>query len=127
MPNSLIIGQASESLLKQVEKDGFDCTVANSLADAHVAMAKDGFDLVIADLELPDASGLELLPTLADRPRSDLVLVTGQGSLESAVEAFRGGAVDYLTLPVDLTRLRTLLARTLLAARGRGVPPWVSV
>ena len=120
MPSSLIIGQASETLLKLVEKDGFDSTVGSSLADACVSMATRAFDLVIADLELPDGSGLELLPLLADRPRSDLVLVTKQGSLESAVEAFRGGAVDYLTLPVDVARLRTLLARTRCAAERSG-------
>lgn len=120
MPSSLIIGAASELLLKLVEKDGFDCTVGSSLADARASMREHGFDLVIADLDLPDGNGLDLLSELADQPQSDLVLVTNQGSVETAVEAFRAGAADYLTTPIDAARLRMLLARTRRATQLRG-------
>ncbi len=109
-----------EALQKLVEAEGFAVTSGTSLAEARAALQSTSFDLLVIDLRLPDGTGLELLPLLEERPTSDLVLVTGQASVETAVEAFRGGAVDYLTKPIDTARLRGLLARSRRAAQLRG-------
>jgi len=113
MPRCLILGSTSERLLKLVERAGLDATVGQSLADAAAALDRDRFDLALADVELPDGTGLELVPLLANagEPRAELVLVTPLASLEAAVDAFRGGAADVLSIPADVGRLRTLLAR----------------
>jgi FixJ family two-component response regulator len=56
----------------------------------------------------PDGSGLEIAPTCAEQG-VDLVVITGQATVETAVEALRAGAADFLTKPVDAARLKTLL------------------
>ena len=77
-----------------------DVTVAPTAAAA--LEAGGGFDLALLDVQLPDASGLELLPQLRNRaPHAEMVLMTGQGSLESAIEAVRHGAFAYLLKPFD--------------------------
>ena len=70
--------------------------------------------IVLTDLVMPNRSGLELLRALADQlGEITVVLLTAQGSVESAVDAMREGAYDYLTKPVDPQRLRILLERVL--------------
>jgi DNA-binding NtrC family response regulator len=66
---------------------------------------------VLLDLELPDGNGLDLLPDLEHQPEAEVVIITGHGSMGSAIAAFRGGAVDYLEKPVDLERLQSIASR----------------
>jgi DNA-binding NtrC family response regulator len=67
-------------------------------------------DVVLVDLRLPDLNGLDVLRTIREiHPECAVVLMTGHASVETAVEAVRLGALDYLTKPLDLDRLRDLL------------------
>jgi DNA-binding NtrC family response regulator len=91
--------------------------------------AKDGLDaldkviawspmIVITDLKMPRMDGLELLERLADQPNQiAVVMLTAQGSIDSAVDAMKMGAYDYIQKPVDPTRLRAILQN---AARQQG-------
>ena len=83
-------------------------------------LEQESFDLLITDLQLPDGTSLDLLPLLEERPVMDLVLVTGHASVDTAVQALRGGAIDYLTKPIDVQRLEKVLAHVKRAARLRG-------
>ena len=97
------------ALLELVEREGFTVTGAASLGEARTALARATAGLVLTDLVLPDGSGLELI----DASRGvggQVVLITGHASVDTAVEALRRGVVDYLTKPVDLARLKTILA-----------------
>jgi DNA-binding NtrC family response regulator len=68
-------------------------------------------DLVMVDLRMPDVAGLEIVRALRDADsKSMIVLMTGYGSIDSAVEAVKLGAADYLTKPFDLQRLRDTFA-----------------
>ena len=91
--------------------------VAEEAVDGEDALAKiESFRpaIVLTDLVMPRRSGLELLRALHDRLREvTVILLTAQGSVESAVEAMRDGAYDYLTKPVDAQRLKILLDRVL--------------
>jgi DNA-binding NtrC family response regulator len=71
-------------------------------------------DLVIADLVMPGIDGMELLGRLKrEFPTTAVIILTGQGTIDSAVQAIKDGAYDYLTKPVDPTRLQLILDRAL--------------
>ena len=74
--------------------------------------------IVITDFKMPRMNGMELLERLADEPRSiAVILLTAQGSIDTAVDAMKSGAYDFLSKPVDPARLRNILAN---ATRQRG-------
>jgi DNA-binding NtrC family response regulator len=108
-----------EALHDLVAGEGVETRLAGCVGEAKQSIEAAPVDLVLCDLILPDGRALDLLPSLEDHPETDFVLVTGQATLDSAVEAFRGGAVDYLTKPIDVSRLRAILARLKRAHRLR--------
>src|SRR5205807_2628327 len=80
-------------------------------------------DVIVLDLQLPDRSGLEISPEiLALDPKRPVVFITAHGTTETAIEAMKGGAFDYLVKPVDLDRLSQVLDRAFEAARLMHVP-----
>ncbi|MFT5150749.1 MAG: two-component system response regulator HydG, partial [Planctomycetota bacterium] len=102
----------AESLADGLEIDGYICTVAGSGQQGVECMQEDEFDAVLTDLVMNDKSGLEVLKEAkALQPSAPVLLVTGHGSIESAVDAMRLGAEDYLTKPVKLVELRAKLAK----------------
>jgi len=113
VPHALLIDDdpgTLRALAEWVEQEAFSVSTAANLEQARAALDDSIPDLVVIDLHLPDGTGLELLEDLRDLPETQVLMVTGQGSINSAVEAMRGGVVDYLTKPVDLRRLRRILA-----------------
>ena len=96
-------------LTELVEREGFAVTSAPTLARAREEIAATVPDIVLVDIHLPDGSGLELLDDQGPAA-PEVVLITGQASVETAVDALRRGAADYLTKPVDFPRLKTVLA-----------------
>ncbi len=88
------------------------------LAQAREKLAQQRFDVVITDMRLPDGRGIELLHELRERHRSErCVVITAFGSAENAVESLKAGAFDYLTKPVDLQQLRSVIASAVIGAR----------
>ncbi len=90
------------------------CTVAKAenLAQAETILARESFDLVMLDIRLPDGDGqkfLEHLATLPERPL--VVVVTGHGSIESAVSCMRAGAFDYLMKPFSPSQIDVILKK----------------
>ena len=111
MAHALIVDDSAstlESLEQLVKLEGFTTATAATMDQARVELAKQPPDVVLVDLNLPDGSGLSLFDSingLSDTPPA-VVLITGQASLDSAVEALRRGVSDYLTKPLDVERLR---------------------
>jgi len=93
--------------------EGFAVTGARSLSEAREHLAKGPVDLVLIDLVLPDGDGIALLRELKETTRSDVILVSGVATVDSAIEALRLGALDYLTKPLDNRRLKAVLAHVL--------------
>ena len=92
-----------------VEREGHTCRAVASLAAARVELERFSPDLILLDLELGDGAGLDLLEP--DRAwDAEVVVVTGHATVETAVGALRRGVTDYLTKPVDRTRLKATLA-----------------
>jgi two-component system nitrogen regulation response regulator GlnG len=82
-----------------------------------------GPDVVVLDLQLPDRPGLEVFHEIqALDPKRPVLFITAHGTTETAIEAMKGGAFDYLVKPVDLDRLSQVLDRAFEAARLMGVP-----
>ena len=91
--------------------EGFDVATTVSGEDAMTQIRQRPVDLVLLDLRMPGVTGLDVLRSIREiGPRVKVVLMTGYGTIDSAVEAVKLGAVDYLTKPFDLPRLRQLLA-----------------
>ncbi len=87
-------------------------TVANNLAQAQACLAKEPFDLMILDLRLPDGDGLKFLEQVATLPEHPLVvMVTGFGSIESAVACMRAGAFDYVLKPFSPSQIDVILRK----------------
>ncbi len=98
------------ALAGRLEDEGFSTETAGSLAEARAALATRTYDLVLVDILLPDGNGLELAGELEPSLPTVVVFVTGHATVDTAVQAFRDGAVDYLTKPVDLRRLKSIAA-----------------
>ncbi len=89
---------------------GFETHTAATLEEATGLLGEHDFDVVVADLVLPDAEGLDLLDALEDADRSrPVILITAHGSVDLAVEAMKRGATDFLTKPLDFDKLRALV------------------
>ena len=114
MSHVLIVDDDSntrEALVAIAQAEGFTTAGAGSVAEARIQLVRQRPDVVLMDLRLPDGSGMDLFEDLEDRSSIETILITGHASVESAVEALRLGASDYLTKPVNLQRLKAVLAR----------------
>lgn len=94
-----------------IRQEGFDVTTAGSLAEARSALRGLRPALLLVDLALPDGNGLELAHEMLDESSVHVILITGYASLDSAIEALRMRTFDYLTKPLNLDHLRSLLMR----------------
>jgi DNA-binding NtrC family response regulator len=80
--------------------------VASNGLEAIEKIEKDLFDLVLTDLKMPEMGGIELLKTIkGTRPELTVIIMTAHGSIETAVEAMKKGADDYITKPIDFNEL----------------------
>jgi len=85
---------------------GFSVEVAQDGLEAIQKVEKDVFDLVLTDMKMPEMDGIELLKMIkGTRPEVMVILMTAHGSIETAVEAMKIGANDYITKPIDLNEL----------------------
>ncbi len=83
-------------------REGIKVTTCTSASSALEMVATHDFDLVLTDLSMPEMGGLELCErVLGTRPNVPVLVITGQGSLETAIGAMRVGAYDFITKPVD--------------------------
>jgi DNA-binding NtrC family response regulator len=91
---------------------GFSCDEAESAETASTRLETDPPDLVLTDLKLPNQSGVDLLKHIKSvLPRSEVAIMTGHGSIESAVDAMKLGAYDYIEKPFRVEKMRLLLQR----------------
>ncbi|TPQ41640.1 MULTISPECIES: sigma-54-dependent transcriptional regulator [Cupriavidus] len=101
---------ACAALAEIVALEGFTASTAGSLREARLQIGWRMPDVILADLRLPDGNGLELFAEVASSG-VEIILTTGYASVDSAVEALRSGATDYLVKPINVARLQTVLKR----------------
>jgi two-component system, NtrC family, response regulator AtoC len=98
------------ALAELIEGQGFTTQTAGTLRDARALIGQRTPDIALVDLYLPDGQGVDLLTSQALGVATKVVFMTGHADVESAVQALRLGASDYLTKPLDIGRLKGLLA-----------------
>jgi DNA-binding NtrC family response regulator len=106
----------ADSLAELLSAAGHEAVARGTLADGLDALSRapEPFQVVISDIALPGSDGLELLQRIGrEHPATAVVMLTGYGTVETAVKALRLGAVDYLTKPVSESDLHSALERAL--------------
>ena len=112
------IRELLEITLGRMNLDTFS---ARNLGEAQALLGKEAFDLCLTDMRLPDGTGLDLVQHIQQRfPQLPVAMITAYGNLETAINALKAGAFDFLTKPVDLTRLRELVSSALRLAANSG-------
>ncbi|HEW79939.1 MAG TPA: sigma-54-dependent Fis family transcriptional regulator [Phycisphaerales bacterium] len=103
-----------DSLTEFLSLEGFRTSGAETLKSAVAELQKQNHCLVITDVNLPDGDGFELLDMVRkDHPQTVVIVITGYGTIESAVKAIKRGAYDYLTKPIVDDELRLAVDRAL--------------
>jgi two-component system, NtrC family, response regulator AtoC len=103
---------ACELLSAGLSRKGFQVTFRTTAEEALERLAAEDFDVVVTDMNMPGMSGLELCERIAgSRPDVPVVVITGFGSMETAVLAIRAGAYDFITKPFEMDALRLTLER----------------
>ncbi|HQY05221.1 MAG TPA: sigma-54 dependent transcriptional regulator [Lacunisphaera sp.] len=116
VPSVLIVDDEKHTRegLQQALQEHYDVSVAASADEAFNLMDAQEFEVIVTDLRMPGKSGLKVIDkalALANKPA--VIMMTAYGSIDSAVEAMKRGAVDFLTKPVQIERLEILIQRAL--------------
>jgi len=116
-PNILVIDDEQlnrEALTLLLKGAGYQVRSAGSGEEALTILRQTAFDIVITDLFLPGVSGIGILKQVKnDAPDTNVIVITGQGSAETAVEAMKQGAFDYITKPLNFEELKVQINKAL--------------
>jgi two-component system response regulator HydG len=104
----------ADAIAEALERVGHACVVVTEPRRALALIADDGFDLVITDLVMHEVDGMEILRRAREAdPEAEVIVVTGHGTIETAVQAIRQGARDFITKPPNIVELRDRVAKAL--------------
>jgi two-component system response regulator HydG len=107
-------GAHAEAAAESLARSGYDCSVATSGTEGLQRLENDGYDVVLTDLVMRDISGNEIVRKVkASSPETEVIVMTGYPSYETALEAMDVGAYDYLNKPIDLNILRAKIKKAL--------------
>jgi two-component system sensor histidine kinase/response regulator len=111
---------SATTLMQMLAKHGFTVSGAHSAGEALSLLRSESFDLLLADLMLPQINGIELLrQAQAINPHLMGIMITGHGAIDAAVDAIRSGAHDYILKPFNLTVVVPVIERALATRRLR--------
>ncbi len=113
MPHLLIVDDdpaIRETLAEIGRESGFSVALAGSVKDALIQLERHIPDLVLTDIRLPEGSGMDIFKNDA-AASAEVVVMTGHGTVDNAVQALRLGATDYLVKPICMERLNGIFAR----------------
>src|SRR5436309_5686622 len=99
-------------VLHELLNDAYDCSEVSSGEEALEAVGHESFDLVLSDIMMGGITGLEMVPqVLKQSPDTVVIMISGEQNIESAIEALRAGAFDYITKPFDLQHVEAAVKR----------------
>jgi DNA-binding response OmpR family regulator len=111
MEDDLSVAQGLEMVLRE---DGFDVNLAGTGELAMEAFRQKRFDLLVADLRLPDINGMEVIRRIkAQTPETEVIVITGYGTTATAVEAMKLGVADFLPKPFTEDQIKAAIANAL--------------
>jgi DNA-binding NtrC family response regulator len=118
MKNQVLVIDDDEStidLMKfQLESQGFEVTTAALGSSALAAVHERDFDIILADFNLPDVNGIELVKRIKEiAPDTEIIMVTGYGSMETAIEATKAGAFFFIEKPINFDELGILIGKAI--------------
>jgi len=96
-----------------LRKEGYEVEISSRAREAVDKICAGDYDLVIADIMMPDMSGLELLTEIRRRKEQDFIVMTAFASVESAIEAMKRGASDYITKPFKIDEIKLVIDKVL--------------
>ena len=117
-PPHILVMEDEESIARGLdlvlEEEGYAVDLAFTGAGALESFENSDFDLVIADLRLPDSDGLEIIKIVKERrPETEVVVITGYSSVSSAVDAMKIGVADYLAKPFTESEIKVAIGNAL--------------
>lgn len=116
-PRALVIDDEPdirELLSLTLERMNIDCDTAANLEEANRFLANGAYNLCLTDMKLPDGNGLDLVKTIQqDYSTLPVAVITAYGSMDIAIEAMKVGAFDFISKPIDLGNLRSLITKAL--------------
>lgn len=117
MPKILIIDdeKSIRNTLKEIlSYEGYEVTEAQDGSEGLKLAGSDKFDIILSDIKMPKMDGIEVLEKLQEiTPETPVVMISGHGNIETAVEAIRKGAFDYISKPLDLNRMLVTIRNAL--------------
>jgi putative nucleotidyltransferase with HDIG domain len=116
LPSILIVDDEPEitGILSDLFYGKYDCTTAGSAEEALERLAGANYELVVSDITMPGMSGLDMIPHVrSTSPNTVVVMISGMQTVESAIEALRLGAFDYVMKPFDLRQVEAVVTRAL--------------
>jgi two-component system response regulator AtoC len=116
IPSVLVVDDEKHTRegLHQALEENYDCAVASNADEAFNLMDGQAFDVIVTDLKMPGKSGLKVIDRALALPhRPVVIMMTAYGNIDTAVEAMKRGAFDFLTKPVNLEKLEMLIQRAL--------------
>lgn len=116
LPSILIVDDEPEitAILSDLFYGKYDCTTAGSAEEALERLAGGNYELVVSDITMPGMSGLDMIPHVrSNSPNTVVVMISGMQTVESAIEALRLGAFDYVMKPFDLRQVEAVVTRAL--------------
>ena len=115
-PRILIVDDEAEitAILADLLEVKYDCTTAGSAEEALELLSIQDYELVVSDITMPGMSGLDMIPHIRNSwPNSVVVMISGMQTVESAIDALRLGAFDYVMKPFDLRQVEAVVKRAL--------------
>jgi len=120
MPNAHVLivddeRDIRELLCLTLSRMGLSTASAGTVLEAKTLLEQQHFDVCLTDMRLPDGNGLELIQYVAQHfPHCPIAMITAYGDVQSAVNALKAGAFDFVSKPVDLSELREIVQRGIL-------------
>jgi two-component system response regulator HydG len=100
----------ADAVADSLARVGYDCTIATTAHDGIAMLQRDAFEVIVTDLRMKDGTGLDVLAKAKELlPDAEVIVVTGHGTVQSAVDAMKQGAFNYLLKPLDLKQLRAVV------------------